>query len=124
MSGKIKAIYDATAVRKQALEKLRAELLATKGIGRETADSVLLYAFGFPSFVVDAYTHRLCERVPIRAGKAYEAVKAYFEKRLPKSAEVYNRCHAMIVINAKEHCRKKPLCSGCPPAGECGRRGL
>jgi endonuclease-3 related protein len=111
--------YNAAAVRKQPLEKLRAELLAVKGVGQETADSILLYAFGFPTFVVDAYTNRLCARYPIPAGKNYAEVKAYFEKHIPKSAEIYNNFHALIVINAKEHCRKKPQCEGCPLGGEC-----
>ncbi len=111
--------YSVAAVQNEPLEKIRAELLSVKGVGQETADSILLYAFGFPSFVVDAYTHRLCERYPIEAGKNYAAVKAYFEGNLPKSAELYNNFHALIVVNAKEHCRKKPSCAGCPLAGEC-----
>ena len=61
--------FDAAAVRREPLEKLRAELLGTKGAGPETADSILLYAFGFPTFVVDAYTVRLCDRYPLEAGK-------------------------------------------------------
>jgi endonuclease-3 related protein len=81
----------------------------------------LLYAFGFPTFVVDAYTVRFCGRYPIETGKDYAVVKAYFEGNLPKSAEVYNGFHAQIVINAKEHCRKKPLCDGCPLGGTCER---
>jgi endonuclease-3 related protein len=116
--------YEAPAVQKEPLAKLRAELLATKGIGQETADSILLYAFGFPTFVVDAYTVRLCGRYPIEAGKGYAAVKAHFEGNLPKSAEVYNGFHAQIVINAKEHCRKKPICDGCPLSRTCGRRDV
>ena len=111
--------YDVETVKKQSMDKLRDELLKVKGIGPETADSILLYAFGFPSFVVDAYTHRLCGRYPIKAGKSYGEVKGFFEKLLPESAEVYNHFHAMIVINAKEHCRKKPLCEGCPLAQGC-----
>ena len=114
--------FDVSAVRREPLDRLRAELLAVKGIGSETADSILLYAFGFPSFVVDAYTMRLCERIPIKAGKSYEAVKAYFEENLPKSEELYNHYHALIVINGKEHCRKKPLCDGCPLYSVCGRK--
>jgi endonuclease-3 related protein len=98
--------YDIPTVQQQPLDKLRAELLATKGVGQETADSILLYAFGFPTFVVDAYTRRLCDRYPIEADAGYFATKAYFENRLPKSAEVYNNYHALIVVNAKEHCRK------------------
>lgn len=116
--------YDVLTVQKQPLGKLRSELLSTKGIGQETADSILLYAFGFPTFVVDAYTNRLCGRYPIEAGKSYAEVKAYFEDALPKSAECYNNFHALIVINAKERCRKKPSCDGCPLGSKCGRYGV
>ena len=115
--------FDVQAVQKEPLEKLHAELLAVKGVGRETADTILLYAFGFPTFVVDAYTFRLCERYPIDAGKGYEAVKAFFENSVPKDAGTYNNYHALIVINGKEHCRKKPLCNGCPLYDDCGRVG-
>ena len=111
--------FDVTIVQKEPLEKLRTELLCVKGIGRETADSILLYAFGFPTFVVDAYTVRFCERLPIDAGKGYEAVKAYFENNIPKDVKTYNNYHALIVMNGKEHCRKKPLCDGCPLYDAC-----
>jgi endonuclease-3 related protein len=115
--------FDAAAVRREPPDKVRAELLSVKGVGKETADSTLLYAFNFPVFVVDAYTIRLCGRVPISAGNGYDAVKAYFEANLPHSEEVYNNFHALIVINAKEHCRKrKPLCGGCPLNERCGKR--
>jgi len=60
--------FDVSAVRREPLEKIRAELLSLKGVGKETADSILLYAFEFPTFVVDAYTFRLCERYPIKTG--------------------------------------------------------
>jgi len=118
-----KYAFDAAAVKQEPIEKLRSELLSTKGVGRETADSILLYSFGFPSFVVDAYTLRLCGRYPIEAGNGYEAVKAHFEESLPHSAEIYNNLHAMIVINAKNHCRKNPACVNCPLAKKCGRNG-
>ena len=111
--------FDVETVRREPLETIRSELLSLKGVGKETADSILLYAFGFPTFVVDAYTLRLCERIPIEAGKGYDAVKATFEEHLPQSAEVYNNVHALIVIHAKEHCRKKPLCGGCPLGEMC-----
>lgn len=117
--------FDVPTVQREPLSKLRTELLATKGVGPETADSILLYAFGFPTFVVDAYTVRFCDRYPIGAGKGYEAVKAHFEQSIPRSADLYNNFHALIVINAKEHCRKKkPDCSNCPLAGTCGRCGV
>lgn len=116
--------YDMPTVQQESLSKLRSELLSTKGVGQEAADSILLYAFGFPTFVVDAYTVRLCGRYPIEAGKGYAAVKAYFEGNLPSNSEVYNGFHAQIVINAKEHCRKKPVCDGCPLSGTCERCGI
>jgi len=116
--------YDVPTVQQKSLTKLRSELLSTKGVGQETADSILLYAFGFPTFVVDAYTVRLCGRYAIKAGKGYAEVKAYFEGNLPQSAEVYNSFHALIVINAKEHCREKPTCKGCPLGKTCGKHGL
>jgi len=116
--------YDVKKVKCEPLEKLRTELLATKGVGEETADSILLYAFDLPTFVVDAYTKRLCARCPIDAGKTYAQVKKYFEDNLPKTVELYNNFHALIVINAKEHCRKKPLCEKCPLIRICGRVGL
>jgi endonuclease-3 related protein len=114
--------YSVPAVRRRPLAELRPELLATPGVGPETCDSILLYAFGFPTFVVDAYTVRLCGRYPLEAGKGYAAVKAHFEAGLPEDAAVYNNFHAAIVINAKDHCRKKPACGGCPLEGGCGRR--
>ena len=113
--------FDVENVQKEPFEKLRSELLGVKGIGRETADSILLYAFGFPTFVVDAYTIRLCERFPVKAGKGYEEVKAYFENNVAKDAEIYNNYHALIVINGKNHCRKKPLCNGCPLENMCAK---
>ena len=116
--------FDVTAVQKEPLQKLRAELLAVKGVGRETADSILLYAFGFPTFVIDAYTVRLCERFPVSAGKGYEALKAHFESAVPKDAKIYNNYHALIVINGKNHCRKKAICTGCPLGDFCKKLGL
>jgi endonuclease-3 related protein len=112
--------YDVRMVKREPLEKLRRELLSTKGIGPETADSILLYAFDLPTFVIDAYTMRLCERYPIDAGKSYAQVKAYFENSLPKDVDVYNNFHALIVENAKERCRKKPSCGKCPLNRGCG----
>jgi len=114
--------FDVPTVQKEPLEKLRPELLSIKGVGPETADSILLYAFDFPTFVADAYTIRLCERYPVSAGPGYTAVKSYFEENLPHSAEIYNNFHALIVTNAKEHCRKTPICVGCPLLEQCGCR--
>lgn len=116
--------FDVPTVQREPLEKLRGELLSLRGIGKETADSILLYAFGFPTFVVDAYTARLCNRYPIPAGQGYDAMQAHFAQNLPKEAALYNQFHALIVIHAKTHCRKKPCCAGCPLEKSCERRGL
>lgn len=68
--------YDVSCVREEPLPKLRRELLAIRGIGPETADSILLYAFDFPTFVVDAYTHRLCKRYPPTRRRALRGCQA------------------------------------------------
>jgi endonuclease-3 related protein len=114
--------YDAEKARKVPLDELRAELLSVKGVGRETADSILLYALGLPSFVTDAYTARLLERIPVSVGSSYEKIKALFEESLPRDADLYNNYHALIVINGKNHCRKKPKCAGCPLFSVCERK--
>jgi endonuclease-3 related protein len=107
--------FDVTIVQREPLEKLRPELLSVKGIGKETADSILLYGFEFPTFVIDAYTMRLCGRYAIDAGKGYDAFKAHFEANIPRDVNLYNNYHAVIVYLCKDFCRKsKPLCDKCP----------
>ena len=116
--------FDVPTVRREPLSRLRAELLATRGIGRETADSILLYAFEYPTFVVDAYTARLCTRLPLPAGSGYDAIQAWFTARLPADTSLYDQFHALIVVHAKIHCRKKPRCEGCPLEELCERKGI
>ena len=112
-------------VQQEPLAKIRKELLSVKGIGRETADSILLYALSYPSFVIDAYTQRLCRRYMLDVGNGYELLKAYFENHLPTNAQLYNNYHALIVMLAKDYCRKsKPLCSECPLEQQCEKHGL
>ncbi len=111
--------YSIETARRTSLSELRKELLAVRGVGKETADSILLYALGLPSFVVDAYTKRLLGRLGVTAISGYDRIKAFFEESLPKDAGLYNNLHAMIVINAKEHCRAKPKCAGCPLENHC-----
>jgi len=108
----------------QPLQQLRDELLQRPGIGPETADSILLYAAGLPSFVVDAYTRRLLERLDLLpAPDGYEAIRALFMQQLPQEAPLYNEYHALIVVHAKERCRKhKPLCDDCPLRSDCRLR--
>jgi endonuclease-3 related protein len=93
----------------------RGRLLSTWGIGEETADSILLYAFGRPHFVVDAYTRRLLGRLGLPAGtETYAELQAAFHRALPEDPEIFNEYHALIVEHAKVRCRARPLCRGCP----------
>ncbi len=104
----------------QPLEMARKELLSLKGVGPETADSILLYAGGQLSFVVDAYTNRVFQRLGLLNGnEKYEQVRQLFMSTLPDDAQLYNEYHALIVIHCKEFCRKKPLCNACPCAHLC-----
>ncbi len=94
--------------------RLRIELLKVKGIGPETADSILLYACGKPTFVVDAYTKRLLTSLGLITGKeGYEELRTLFMENLPAAVGLFNEYHALIVEHAKAHCRKKPVCTGC-----------
>ncbi|HEX8979424.1 MAG TPA: endonuclease III domain-containing protein [Parasulfuritortus sp.] len=94
---------------------LRHDLLAVHGIGEETADSILLYALGLPSFVVDAYTRRIFGRLGLlRGGESYRDIQRQFASRLPEDVQLYNEYHALIVQLAKLHCRPRPRCAGCP----------
>ncbi|NMA11765.1 MAG: endonuclease [Chloroflexi bacterium] len=110
---------DIDLIKIRPLPEIRAELLQVQGIGNETADSILLYAFDFPTFVVDAYTMRFFKRFPIDAGKTYMEVKNFCENELPQDAVIYNHFHALIVHNGKEHCKKKMDCTGCPLEAVC-----
>ncbi len=99
---------------------IRNELLSLNGIGPETADSIILYAAKKPVFVVDAYTKRLCKRIPIDIEITYENIQTYFEDVLSKTykneklTQLFNEFHAQIVYLAKDFCKKKPICENCP----------
>ena len=92
----------------------REELLSVKGIGNETADSILLYAFKQPEFVVDAYTKRLFDRLGLIKNKSYLETKKIFESNLKRDADLFQEFHALIVEHAKRFCQKVPKCEGCP----------
>ncbi|MEE8348294.1 MAG: endonuclease [Acidobacteriota bacterium] len=98
----------------------RAQLLAIKGVGPETADSILLYACDQTHFVIDAYTRRIFERYGILgSGASYDDIKDLFESQLPVEISLYKRFHALIVEHAKRSCRKVPLCRECVLCPEC-----
>ena len=97
------------------LPALREELLGVNGIGPETADSILLYGGGLPTFVVDTYTHRVLARHGwIEFDADYHAIKDHFESNLNEDPALYNEYHALIVRVGHKHCRKTPKCQGCP----------
>ena len=109
--GKIKKMKEDTNIREK--------LLSVSGIGKETADSILLYALNIPVFVVDTYTKRVLLRHNIiKEELTYDEIQSIFTDALPKDVQVYNEYHALIVKLAKEYCRKKPLCDNCPLNGD------
>ncbi len=98
----------------------REQLLTIKGIGPETADSILLYACGQPHFVIDAYTRRIFERYGALARTAgYDDIQDTFESQLPVEISLYQRFHALIVEHAKRTCKKVPLCGECVLREDC-----
>ena len=94
---------------------LRKELLEVNGIGPETCDSILLYAFNRSVFVIDAYTKRIFSRHGfIKEDISYDEARSFFMSRLPDDRRLFNEYHALIVRLGKELCRKKPCCNQCP----------
>lgn len=106
---------DLESVQNLPLDVLREQLLSVKGIGPETADSICLYAFEKPVFVVDAYTARIFGRHElIEPGSGYEQIQDLFHSSLAKDVKLFNEYHALLVRVGKEQCKPNPLCAGCP----------
>lgn len=100
---------------KETLPVVRNKLLSVNGIGPETADSIILYALEKPVFVIDAYTKRILSRHTILGhNESYETYQNLFHNKLGKDVLLFNEYHALIVRLAKEFCRTKPICIGCP----------
>ena len=110
--------YDGSieAMFRTPLDRLRKELLGIHGVGPETADSILLYAGSLPTFVVDAYTHRIFSRHGwIDRESDYHQIQEFFHDRLPADAPMFNEFHALLVYLGKHYCKKaQPLCKSCP----------
>ena len=108
------------ALRRRETMTLRRDLLALNGVGPETADDILLYAFERPVFVIDAYTRRIFARLGLAAGdEGYEVLRSHAEEVLQEETETMQELHALLVVHAKEHCRVRPRCSGCPLFNRC-----
>ncbi len=101
---------------------IRQELLLCKGIGKETADSMLLYAGNKLIFVIDAYTKRMCLRLGITNSVSYDELQSFFQVNLKKDVSLYKRFHALIVELGKNFCKTIPLCENCPLRIKCKRQ--
>ena len=104
---------------------LRDLLLGIHGVGPETADDMLLYAFERPVFVIDAYTRRLFERLGVLCGgEPYETLRMRFEQALRPDSALFNEYHALIVHHAKHVCRARaPRCDACCLVADCPHPG-
>ena len=107
---------DIQGMKKLEKHTLREWLLSIPGIGRETADSIILYAIEKPIFVVDAYTRRILSRHGfIKGDEDYDEIQEIFHRNLPHDTGLFNEYHALIVRLGKEYCKKQnPLCETCP----------
>lgn len=101
-----------------SLRFLREQLLSVKGIGPETADSILLYGLGKSIFVIDQYTYRVLSRhFLIPEESDYESMQEMMMQNLPEDLELYKEYHALIVKVGNEFCKPKPRCEQCPLKG-------
>lgn len=114
--------YEEYRIKKMDKKELRQELLQIHGIGRETADVMLLYAFDKPVFITDAYARRIFYRVGWDIPSAYDAVREQVEMNLGDDLSLYQEFHALLVEHAKTFCRVKPLCTQCPLLSICDQR--
>ena len=113
------------AMSKRPDAELRDELLSIYGVGDETADDIMLYSFGRPLFVVDAYTRRIFGRLGLVDPKLkYAALQAVFQNGVPRDVALYNEYHGLIVIHGKDVCKTRPVCSECPLDSDCPKIGL
>jgi endonuclease-3 related protein len=110
---------DVAAMAREHLPSVRPKLLAVRGVGPETADSILLYACDLPTFVVDAYTYRILHRHGLAEEAAtYDELKELFEGNVEADVALYKQYHALLVRVGRERCRRgEPRCAGCPLEG-------
>ncbi len=113
-----------SGMKRYGISDMRDALLKVHGIGPETADSILLYALDKPTFVVDAYTKRVGNRVGLFKLDDYHEIKEFFEQNLPKDLELYKEYHALLVELGKNYCKPKPVCKDCPINRLCKQKTL
>ncbi len=103
---------------------IRRELLLYKGVGKETADSMLLYAGNKLIFVIDAYTKRMCFRLELTELGDYDKLQLFFQDNLRNDLFLYKQFHALIVELGKNFCKSNPLCGKCPLKRKCKQQGI
>lgn len=112
--------YPFPELKKRTASELRELLLNVHGIGPETADSIVLYAFNKPLFVIDAYTKRIFSRIGLcKEDVSYDELQHKIVNELIDEVQIYNEYHALLVEHAKRYCRTKPLCEDCPLKNGC-----
>ncbi|PLV59503.1 endonuclease III domain-containing protein [Thermotoga sp. KOL6] len=111
--------YNLGLLEKVPTNILRESLLKIKGIGKETADAILLYALEKPVFVVDSYTKRILERIFNIKICDYDEIQQLFMTYYPPNTSLYQELHGLIVEHAKKFCTKNPKCDKCPLNGDC-----
>ena len=103
-----------------SIANMRKELIRLKGVGPETADSILLYAFEKPVFVIDAYTTRIFQRLGFFTESiSYDEAQKFFMQNLENDTKLFNEFHALLVRHAKEYCQKNPHCAKCVLLKKC-----
>ncbi len=114
--------FDIEKATKAEKETLREELLQIKGVGKETADSILVYALNKTSFVIDAYTRRIFDRLGFNVPADYDEFRNIFEQSVPGNIKTYDYYHGLIVEHAKQFCTKIPQCRECPLHSICEKK--
>jgi endonuclease III related protein len=117
--------YPILKLQKMRTAYLRNLLLEVKGIGPETADSIILYALKKPIFVIDAYTKRIFSRLGYcNQNTDYDELQKLFHQNLKKNYLIFSEYHALLVEHGKNICKKKPLCQDCVLENLCKQAGL
>lgn len=107
-NNKLKIMFD------KSTDDLRKELLELNGIGKETADSIILYAAKKPIFVIDAYTKRIFSRLGLcDQDVKYNELQELFHTKLQLNEQIFNEYNALLVELAKRNCKKTPNCETC-----------
>ncbi|WP_077324588.1 endonuclease III domain-containing protein [Virgibacillus siamensis] len=114
--------FDVRQIRELDGIRIREELLDIKGIGRETADVMLVYAFEKPVFVADGYARRIFDRYGFDMPAAYDDFRRQVEARMTYELHVFKEFHALLVEHAKSYCKKRPICGTCPLQHNCMQR--